>query len=221
MENSKLDIWAIQNYPEEIHNALENVKDSPTNMLFTNCLSYLRLGNRLVQVHFDTAFYSEDSDTLILLMQDGELTSDKFKELLKDRKIGYHEINFQDRKRKHQKPTKELWFAREEYVLNDALQDSKGKGIDTCDYYPAVEGKLELRYAIDDGRGVSFFDVQPIHGVVILEDKIILNINHQEERNISYKQALKAFIKNDVAVSVRKEKNLPKEAIPKQYKKEQ
>ena len=222
MENTTLDIWAIQNYPQEINVALENVTDSPSNTMFTNCLSYLRLGGRIIPVHFDTAFYSEEADKLILLKQDGALTTDKFREILKERNIGYHEICFRERKRRKDKPAKELWFAREISVLDEALRDSKKKGVEACEYYPRVKGKLELRYPTEDEIGVKFFDCQPIQGVVVLEDKLVLHINHGETRNISYKKALQNLFDNDMVVSVKKtQKEFPKEAMAKQYKKEQ
>lgn len=222
MKNSNLDVWVIQHFPEEIETALSGVKDSETNMLFTNCVSYLRIGNDKIPVHFDTAFYSEESDRLILLMKKGKLTEEKFRRILENKKIGYNEVCFYKPIPTKDRESKELWFARDGYVLEDALKDSKKNGIDTCDFYPAVKGRLELRHSLGENKGVSAFDAQNIRGVVVLEDKIVLHIDGRQDSNISYKQALKILYDNDMNVSIHKtERDIPRESIPKQYKKEQ
>ena len=69
MKRSRLNIWAVQGVSSDIYPALENVESSPKNILFQNCLSYLRLGSRKIDIQFDTIFYCEEADKLILIMQ--------------------------------------------------------------------------------------------------------------------------------------------------------
>ena len=221
MERSNLDIWAIQEDPEEINPAVEGVESSSTNLLFGNCISYLRLGRKKINVQFNTAFYSEDSDRLILLMKDGAISEEQLKEALDQRGIFYNEVYLLRHDKKSQSDIKTLWFAREVDVLDSALKDSRKKGIDTCDYYPEVKGRFELRYVVDEDS-VDELDSQKIRGVVVLDDKLVLMINNGENKNAYYHQILKVLQKNDMAPNIHLGvKKLPEKSIPKQYKKEQ
>ena len=85
MESSKLDIWAIQHYPEEVENALNRITDNNSNVLFTNCISILHMSDRKFKIEFDTAFFSDKDDTLIVLMRGSKMTREEFIERLKRR----------------------------------------------------------------------------------------------------------------------------------------
>lgn len=222
MKNSKFDVWAIQHYPQEMATALEGVKSSPRNTLFTNCTSYLRVGDRVLHVHFDRALYCEESQRLILLMQNAQLSTDEFRKMLDERGIEFQEVRFIKTKGMKNEKTRELWFAQTPEVLEDALKESKAKGIDTCDYYPEIRGVLELRYLCPDNFKMITFDSQLIRGVEVLDDKIVLNLKQGGKKQVEYHDVLKLLQQYDYAPSIRKGVyNLPKSALPKQYKKEQ
>ena len=61
---SNLETWIIQNYPDELMNALSLIdKDSKNNILFTNCESSFLLGGIYINsIKFDTILFSEDQD---------------------------------------------------------------------------------------------------------------------------------------------------------------
>ncbi len=202
--NNNLDVWAIQKYPQELFTALENVKtDKGDLILFTNLECDFILGTQKVKRSFDTSLYYDTengNDALILLMKDGIATANQIREYLQEQGLKYHEVTFckglkekllnefsiQYEEEKEDENIPELWFAREEYILRDALNDSIGKGNTTCDYYPALEGKLSLNYSSNQ-RPTSFnVDERKISGVIALEDKMILMINNgNDPRNLN------------------------------------
>lgn len=221
MANTNYDIWAIQQYPQEIVNAIDGLEDSQDNILYNNCRSYLRIGDRKLKIQFDTALFCEDKERLILLKRDGNLTPDMLRMILDEKKIPYNEVTFLEGQPVQQDELKEIWFARDKYVLDDALRESRDKGIDVCEYYPDLGGRLELRYTDDDGHYVTFYK-QSIRGAMILEDKIIILMGRGNKRNINFQQALCSIYDNDmVPQMVVGERELPIDQIPRQYKKEQ
>lgn len=222
MANSTFDIWAIQHYPEEIHTAIAQLKDSPTNILFENCVSRLRIGHNFIDVQFPTVFYSEDSDVSIYVMRDSGVTDEEFKELLTKKGISFNTVSLhKSETEKKNTFNRELWFAREEYVLCDALADSKKNGITACEYYPAITGNLDIGYSTTQDDEEIMFDSQPIRGMVVLADKIVLFVQHGEDRNINYYQALKLISKSDMAVSICEKQYLPRKEREKQFVKGQ
>lgn len=201
--NRNLDVWAIQKYPNELFTALENVKtDKGDLILFTNLECDFLLGGQKVKRSFDTSLYYDaenGNDALILLMKDGIATADQIKNYLKEQGLKYHEVTFSKglkesllkefaipyEEEEQDEKIPELWFAREEYVLKDALNDSIEQGNSTCDYYPTVEGILSLNYSSNKRPSSFSVDGRKIFGVIALEDKMILMINNGDDpRNL-------------------------------------
>lgn len=195
MENSNLDVWAIQGYPEELQNALKNIQEGSTdNLLYTNCSCDFEIGGEKITTRqFDTMLYSPSSDTLVLLMRDGKATPEDIKKNLAERGISYREIA-------NKKPTdsyendesiKDLWFAREKYVLVDALKNSKEKGYRGSIYHPEVASSLRLTYLTPQDE-VEALDGRNSLGVVELPDKLVLLISQDDQRNITERQVYDA-----------------------------
>lgn len=200
MESSKLDIWAIQHNPDEIDTALDNITDSATNILYTNCISKLKIGGRVFKIEFDTMFQSEENDMLILIMRGSKVTVEDLKRKLAERGITYNEIVFENSEyQDYDNDLKEIWFARDESVLKDALNDSKKKGNDVARYNPVIKGKLSFKYfsrqylETDGEPPIETFERIRTRGMIETDDKIILLVNSEEDRNIYYKQALKVL----------------------------
>lgn len=237
--NRNLDVWAIQKYPNELYTALENVKtDTGDLILFTNLECDFELNGQAVKRSFDTSLYYDagnGNDALILLMKDGIATADQIREYLEKKQLRYHEVSFAKdltkelpedfenvyKEEKDDENIPELWFAREEYVLRDALNDSIEQGNTTCDYYPLLQGFLSLNYRANsdlsscdvDGRNLNgsatsilssySVDGRKILGVIALEDKMILLINNgNDTRNISPFQAHKIMEELGVSANV-------------------
>ena len=202
--NKNLDVWAIQKHPKELFTALENVKtDKGDLILFTNLECKFLLGGKKVERSFDTSLYYDaenGNDALILLMKDGIATADQIRKYLEEKGFQYHEVSFSKglkenllkefaipyEEEKQDANIPELWFAREEYVLRDALNESIEKGNTTCDYYPALEGVLSLNYSSNERLSSFSVDGRKISGVIALEDKMILMINNGDDpRNLN------------------------------------
>ena len=202
--NKTLDVWAIQKHPKELFTALENVKtDKGDLILFTNLECKFLFGGKKVERSFDTSLYYDaenGNDALILLMKDGIATADQIRKYLEEKGFQYHEVSFSKglkenllkefaipyEEEKQDENIPELWFAREEYVLRDALNESIEKGNTTCDYYPALEGVLSLNYSSNERLSSFSVDGRKISGVIALEDKMILMINNGDDpRNLN------------------------------------
>ena len=219
--NRNLDVWAIQKYPNELYTALENVKtDTGDLILFTNLECDFELNGQAVKRSFDTSLYYDagnGNDALILLMKDGIATPDQIRKYLEQKGLNYHEVSFAKdvtkelpedfdnvyNEEKDDENIPEIWFAREEYVLRDALNDSIEQGNTTCDYYPLLQGFLSLNYITNSTLSSYSVDGRKILGVITLEDKMILLINNgNDHRNISPFQAHKIMGELGVSVNV-------------------
>ena len=77
-------------------------------------------------------------------------------------------------------------FAIDKYVLDEALRDSKNRGCEVCEYYPDINGCLELRYLSGEGNYVMLHR-QLIHGVILLDDKIIMLMSQEKNRGFKSK----------------------------------
>jgi len=191
MENSNLDVWAIQLYPEELETALKNIKEGSTdNLLYTNCSCNFEIGGEQVTTRqFDTMLFSPSSDTLVLLMRDGKATPEDIKKNLTERGIYYREIANKEPTDSYEndESIKELWFAREKYVLVDALNDSKEKGYHSSIYHPNVASSLQLTYLTPQDE-VEALDGRNFMGAIELPDKLVLLISQNDQRNITERQ---------------------------------
>ena len=209
--NSNLDVWAIQHYPGELQTALSNIlTDSKNNILFHNCVCSMELGGELFSSRqFDTMLYAEDSDTLILLMRDGVATADDIKSYLNEKNILYHDVFFEPLEDEYQNNNsiKELWFAREAYVLRDALDDSKQKGYSMVTYYPSINGFLKLQYITMQEQLFSV-DGRNFQGMIDCPDKTVLLIDG-DERSLTERQVYSILDQQRMHVIVDPSTNVP------------
>ena len=218
MKSTRMNIETIQKDGSNLESTLNSIKNSENNILFTNCTSLLKVGNKKFQVQFNTALYCDTKELLILGMHGGKMTPDTWEEELARRNITYHEVVFDVKEYRDSDEEKQLWFARDGLSLENAITDSKRKGMDTCTFYPTLKGKLEIKYN-SDLEGTVALDRQEIRGVIEFEDKLILIINHTEDCNVYYKKALRLLSKNDIATMMETPDGWNRKNVPKQYKK--
>ena len=175
---SNLDVWAVQTDPTEIYTALEQVKDG-ISIIYSNCTCNFKIGSQEISTRqFDTFLYNEESDVLIMLMRGGKATKEDMIKYLEENGKEYYEVTFADSMDEYEdgNDVSVLWFSREKYVLEDAINDSKSKGINSCEYYPLTTGSLELGYISNTNKPYSV-DGRLFNGVVKFEDKLVLIIN--------------------------------------------
>ena len=195
---SNLDVWAVQSIPDELYTALGQVKGG-INIIYSNCTCNFKIGNQEVTTRqFDTFLYNEESDILIMLMRGGKATKEDMVKYLEENDMEYYEVTFAPPIDEYEdkNDTLELWFARERYVLEDALDDSIDKGVQSCEYYPLLNGSLELGYISNSNDS---FDIEGrlFQGLIKTDDKIVLIINQKDnidvngkDRNLDYKEIL-------------------------------
>lgn len=218
---SNLDVWAVQKEPNDFQTALANIKkDSEKNILFSNCHTNFCIGNHKIKSKkFNVVLSSEESDVLILFMKDGVATVEDVRKYLDDKEINYHEVIFKEPKNQipQDSSLKELWFAREKAVLEDAILDSKSKQHTTCTYYPKVRGKLEIGYTTEKNYFVEV-EERMLKGLVEFDDKIVILINQYEKRNMNEIQVYETLNENEIDINIECSRNKYIEPINKKEK---
>lgn len=85
----------------------------------------------------------------------------------------------------------DIWMAREEYVLQDALEDTINQGNNLeCDYFPNLSCNLDLSYLTNFSSEKNSVDGRIFQGVITMKDKIILLVSQGEERNVTPEQVI-------------------------------
>ena len=202
---SNLDVWAVQSDKEETRTALKNVKkNSLGNILYLNCHCFFNIGNKkILHKDFDSCFYSEESDTVIFFERD-RITRKEIENYLIEANIKYTTITFQDKEGSYEPSNKlpDIWFVREKYVLEDAIRDSKSKGIKECIYSPSKDSKLSLGYRTMDGVEYEI-EGRIFKGMLVFEDKMVLLVHQNDLRNLNEEQVSKILKNNGISVKTK------------------
>ena len=206
--NSNLDVYAIQENKYETLLALSKVKkDSLGNILYLNCTCYFSIGDTEITSRiFDSCFYSEESDVLILFAK-GKITINEIEDFLKRMNVNYTTIAFNRKETDFvdRNTLKEIWFARDKEVLEEAITDSIVKDNGHCFYYPEEVSRLSIGYNSSDDASKYFqIDGRVCKGTIVFKDKIVLVVNQNDKRNLN-KDAVMAMLKKRVKVTVVKE----------------
>ncbi len=206
---SNLDVWAIQKDKDETRIALKNVKkDSCGNILYLNCWCDFYIADKVIKGRlFDSFFYSEDSDTLILFSK-GQISEEEIENYLKEFGIEYTVVRFKTPTTKEYVGNDwfpDIWFAREEYVLREAIDDSLSKCIEDCTYFPNKEAGVSLSYR-DEFDVNHEIEGRFCKGVLNFDDKIVLLISQDDKRNLKRETVEKILKEKDIACIVKEEK---------------
>lgn len=190
---SNLDVWAIQGDKEEMNAAFQNVeKESLGNILYLNCICSFKMDNKKIQSRkFDSCFYSEESDIVILFAK-GMVSEEEIETYLNENNIKYTTIRFTEDNIPFENDDKfpELWFAREKCVLLDAINDSLKKGNNRCLYNSEVESNLSLCYRDKFGDKWEI-EGRFCKGCLYFKDKMVLLINQADFRNLKENDVMK------------------------------
>lgn len=206
---SDLDVWAIQKYKEETLTALGNVKkDSLGNILYLNCHCKFKIGDKKITNRtFDSCFYSEESDTVILFAR-GLISEEDIVEYLENQGVKYTTIRFiepEDKSYEDDSSFPEIWFVREKYVLEDAIDDSISKGETKCMYFPEMPASLRLNYIADDMQKYEI-EGRLCTGVLVFKEKIVLFVSQRDPRNMKEKDIRKVLKEKGIKVKQQKNK---------------
>lgn len=178
--NSNLDIWAVQEDGSEIFTALDQIK-SGVSIIYDNCVCNMSIGSNVIHCReFNTVIYNEESDVIILVMKTSSATKEDAIRYLSEKNLPFVEVTFMEQEdRNDELDVPIIWFAREAYVLEDAIKDSVEKGEQSCTYYPIIKGDLKLNY-INNNFAPEQVDGRLFRGLISFEDKIILLVSQKE-----------------------------------------
>ncbi len=207
--DSNLDIWAVQEDATEVFIALEQIK-SGLSIIYDHVKCKINIGsNKITTRLFDTILYNEDSDTLIMIMQGSKATKDDMINYLSEKDLKYVEVSFLDNdidfdvtEESAENKVPELWFARDLYVVKDAIDSSVDRGVFQASLMPLVTGNLVLSYNDNYGEPNSI-DGRLFKGVVACPDKLILLVNQKDEsKNIDVADIESILNANDFIYSI-------------------
>ena len=202
MQNKNKKIFAIQDNEETLIHALNKIRNTKDNILITNCISRLRIGESKLHVIFDTILYNDEKNILIMIKDSSTVTPDVFREMLDVNNVGYNEIKFRDYLHFDKPETsKDLFFATDISNFKFCIDESKRKGIDSCTYYPAMTGHFTIKYFYDKEKQEQLDDYY-VKGILELDDKIILIVKEDEESNLYFKKTLYELEKMGMNVEI-------------------
>lgn len=185
---SNLDIWAVQEEKEEIFTALEQIKGG-LSIIYDKVACEMMIGsNNITNRLFDLFLYNEESDTLIMVMKGSKASKEDMIHYLEQHNLKYVEVTFleedvdnQISEKKEEVEVPELWFARDAYVLDDALDSSLERNVNSAVIMPNVMGDLSLFYTNIFGH-TEVVDGRLFKGLVSLPDKLVLLVNQGDEK---------------------------------------
>ncbi len=205
-----LDIWAIQLAPNELYTALKNIKSDVT--IFENLICEFNFNGKILNRQFDNLIYSEDDDTLILLMRSGLANIEQAKDFFDDNNIPYNTIKFSKSISKFEddKDLKEFWFARDLYVVEDAIKDSISKGNNICKVDFNVPAYITLKYLTNNNKLYNLLKIN-LKGAMEFEDKIVAITHTKHQNNITPLEVYNVL--NENAVELTDELDIDKKRI--------
>lgn len=205
---SNLDIWAVQEDETEIQTALEQIKDG-LSIIYDKVTCEMMIGSNNVQNRlFDLFLYNEESDTFIMVMKGSKASKEDMITYLEEHNLKYVEVTFldddidniSDEKEKVDVP--ELWFARDTYVVEDAIDSSIERGVSTATIMPNVMGDLALFYTNNYGH-TEVVDGRMFKGLVSLSDKIVMLVNQgNKSKNIKLEDLEKIMLDKRLIYSI-------------------
>lgn len=202
MQNLNKKIFAIQDDLDTLKSAIIKVRNTDNNLLVTNCISRLKLGNQKLHIIFDTLLYNDDKNILIMIKDSSVVSPELFKEMLNNNNVGYNELNFREYLHFDKPETsKELFFATSISNLKYVIEKSMKNGSDSCTYYPAITGHFTLKYFYNKEKQEQLDDYY-IKGLLELDDKIILIIKESIESTLYFKRILHELEKMNINVIV-------------------
>ena len=202
MQNLNKKIFAIQDDLDTLKSAIIKVRNTDNNLLVTNCISRLKLGNQKLHIIFDTLLYNDDKNILIMIKDSSVVSPELFKKMLNNNSVGYNELNFREYLHFDKPETsKELFFATSISNLKYVIEKSMKNGSDSCTYYPAITGHFTLKYFYNKEKQEQLDDYY-IKGLLELDDKIILIIKESIESTLYFKRILHELEKMNINVIV-------------------
>lgn len=186
---SNLDVWAVQEDETEIQTALEQIKGG-LSIIYDKVACELMIGsNNVTNRLFNLFLYNEESDTFIMVMKGSKASKEDMISYLEQHNLKYVEVTFlEDADKSFEEQAEysfpELWFARDEYVITEALDSSLERGVNTASIMPNVMGDLVLYYT-DKYGDTEVIDGRLFKGLLSLPDKLVLLVNQGDDtRNI-------------------------------------
>ena len=212
MNKRQLDVWGIYRDPEHVLDALKIIYEKREEItkpltVFVNCVSKFTINGEEIERPFDTLVYSEEADIVLMLSGAGgyyddanELVQAEPRDIFdffdgkrngafpttKGEKVDlipYEVVFGQYHELKNDTSIPEIWFAREQEVLEMGLDESLSYNTKNIDLNSDDEIDLSIGYYIND----EFREVWGVHGkgLVKTDNNWIVVIDEGYEKNLS------------------------------------
>lgn len=204
MNNSN--IYTVHLDKDNLDTIFNNVKNNSSNLLYTNCIGKLEIGNDyFLAKQFDMCFYSPENDIIVLIERASSKSHSDIRKYLTTKNINFNEVRFINLEDNYQEQTNipNISFAREKQILENLIRDSKDKGFDSCTFYPQVDSKLLINY--QENKNITLEQTH-LKGLIIFPDKYIFMTNEFNPKNLSMNTVAGILINENLNVSIIQEK---------------
>lgn len=178
---TNIDILAVDFNNNAFDEALHNLPKDGLNVLFTNCISELNIGeNHYILNKYDSCIYNENKNILILIKREENNSYNDIKDYLGKKDVPFHEVRFTifDDYSEGDYDVPKLWFANSNASLIRAIENIKQQENDNCVYYPFVESKLTISF--QGGKQNIPFEEFTFEGLVQFENQCIFTTSNQK-----------------------------------------
>lgn len=208
---SNFKIKTVNFNQEELDKVFNNIKSSKCNVLYTNCIGRIKINDSYyLAKQFDNYFYSPENGTVILIERDFVKTNRDVRAYLNNKNISFSEVRFTDLEDEFIKnDIPNITIVKEKQMLEDAIKDSKGKGYDSCTFYPQVDSELSIKYPDSTNTKLEQTNLK---GLIIFPDKYIFMVNDFAPQTLGMNTVAGILINEDLNVNVIQEK-FPQELL--------
>lgn len=221
MNSRQLDVWGIYRDPEHVLDALKIIaehkdkitEEEPLN-LFVNCTSSFIVDGKRIGRYMDALICSSQADIALCISSarynDEDLgnysaTPEDIVRFLEKNNIPYRVITGEPQKDDIDDPKiPEIWMAREKYVLEDSLTESREKGCTDCVIYPDTTAKLSMGYYLKDGLYHEIWGLN-FTGLIETDNSWTFLIDENDSRNVSAEEAKTIISDNGLGYTIGKE----------------
>lgn len=198
MSNSK--IYTTSFNKNELNAIFNNIKSRNSNLLYTNCISKIKIGNYFLSRQFDTYFYSPENDATILIERDDNKTNSDVRNYLLEKNIFFNEVRFANIDVPYEDcDISKIRFAREKDNLIKEVQENILMGHDTCVFYPKVTGELIIN------ANNMLLDKRSTKGLLVFPDKYVFIMNEFDPRNMNMGTVASTLIDLNMNIIVNQE----------------
>lgn len=208
-----LNIVCVNNDYQVLENTIKNFHG--ISIIYSNMKSSFMLKEECISTKEFIVVYNEGSNTLLLLLNNGNIDKNSLISELEDNDKEFAEVTFNTNNYLEEKKVlPEIVFVRDNLDLIKILKELKDNNVDECTYYPDSCSKLEIGYFSKYNDYTNFY-YRAFNAIIEIDNKVILLSN---VKNKDIWQVLRYFnLKCNIIGNLDSDKVLVKKLAKKGY----